>query len=112
MNNKENISSDNEIEIYYRYCDIDKEHEYSVVCKERGTTSYNYSGNGWIFWIWYKMGIAFGKVDKMKFRLLPFKNTWDEKCKLIKKYKSCNSGTDRVVPAILSHFKKVSNGKQ
>jgi hypothetical protein len=100
-----------EIEIWHRWCDLDKVHEYSVVCRERDMQA-NYSSNGWIFWLWYHMGESLmnglRKNEKQKFRLIPFANTWDEKCKPIKEYKEINSG-DRVVPAILSHFKKVKS---
>lgn len=101
----------NEIEIYYRYCDLDKVHEYSVVCKQRE----NY-GNYWIYWVWFKMGKSLfqsmRKNEKQVFKLLPFANTWDEKCKLIKSYKTVNNGTDRVVPAIITHFKKTLKKKR
>lgn len=99
----------NEIEIYYRYCELDKTHEYSVVCKER------LSGNQWIYWLWFEMGASLlqglRKNEKQVFRLLPYPNTWDEKCKLIKSYKTVNNGVNRVVPAILNHFKKVKKKK-
>lgn len=100
-----------EIEIWYRYCKLDRVHEYSVVCRERDKQA-NYSTNTWIFWIWYYMGESLmnglRKNEKQKFRLIPFANTWDESCKLIKEYKEINSG-HRIVPAILSHFKKVKS---
>ena len=94
----------NEIEIYYRWRELDKCHEYGVVCKQNEKTDY---ANYWIFWIWFKMGVAFGKSYRKKFRLIPYSNDWAENCKLIKSYKTVNNGTDRVVPAILSHFKKL-----
>ena len=90
-----------EIEIYYRYRKLDKEHQYMIVCQQSATEYCNH----WIFWIWYKMGVAFGK--NRKFSILPYKITWDDSVKLIKVYKSCNTGTDRVAPAILAHFKKL-----
>lgn len=93
----------NEVEIYYRWCEVDKRHEYSVVCNERHDRGY--CVNGWIYWIWYKMGVAFKK--RKDFRLLPFANTWDKKSKLIKEYKTVNGSTDRVVTAIKNHLKKI-----
>lgn len=101
---KDNI----EIEIHYRYCELDKVHEYSVVCRERNFDGF--SQNAWIYWIWFNMGRSLlqtlRKNEKQKFRLLPFANTWDDKTMLIKEYKQCSSG-DRIIPAILSHFNKV-----
>lgn len=103
----------NEIEIYYRWCKLDKVHEYGVVCREQPQR--HGSTNSWIYWIWFKMGASLlqslRKNEKQKFRLLPYANTWDEKSKLIKEYKTVNNGTDRVVPAILRHFQKVKHKK-
>ncbi len=67
----------NEIEIWYRWNELDKTHEYSVVCRERHEYSYNV--NGWIYWIWYKLGEQLTKKEKKSFRLYPFAMTWDEK---------------------------------
>lgn len=98
------------IEVYYRYCKLDKIHEYNVVCKERPLQA-NYSPNGWIFWVWYYMGIAFKDRPERGFRLMPFANTWDEKCKIIKSYKDINGGYERVIVAIKKHFDKVKRSK-
>lgn len=100
------MSEENVIEIYYRWCELDKIHEYSIVCKEKHS-GFGWNENYWIYWVWYKMGVAFTHRELCKFRILPFSNTWDENCKLIKKYKTVNSGTDRVIPSIRNHFKKV-----
>jgi len=94
-----------EIEIYHRWCEVDKQHEYGIVCRQNLNVEY---ANYWIQWIWYKLGDQLTKKEKKSFKILPFANTWDEKCKLIKSYKTCNSGTDRVVPAIRNHFKKLT----
>ena len=40
----------NEIEIYYRWCKLDKVHEYGVVCREQPQR--HESTNSWIYWIW------------------------------------------------------------
>ena len=41
------------IELWYRWCELDKEHQYSIVCKEQNYSGY--STNNWIFWLWYEM---------------------------------------------------------
>jgi len=93
---------ENEIEIWYRYSELDKEHQYSIVCRERDYVSW--SKNLWIFWLWYRMGEQFTKKEKKQFQVLPYSMEWDKTSKIIKKYKTCNSGVDRVVPAIRKHF--------
>ncbi len=87
-----------EIEIYYRYSEFDKRHQYCVVCKQGEIYFHNY----WIFWVWFKLGRGISEADSKRFELFPFKI--NDKCKLIKSYKTCNSGTDRVVKAIRKHF--------
>lgn len=93
-----------EIVIWYRWCELDKVHEYSIVCKEGFHPTLAYSYNCWIFWLWYRMGEQFTKIEKKQFKILPFSNSWDKNSKVIKMYKTCNTGVDRVIPAIRKHY--------
>ena len=96
-----------QIEIHYRYSNVDKTHEYSNVCRELSQTGY--SRNCWIFWLWHKMGSQFTPKEMKQFKILPFANNWDENSKLIKEYKTVNTGVDMVIPAIRKHFLKIKN---
>lgn len=98
--NKETLTG-YEIEIYYRWNNIDKIHEYSVVTKFRSEVY----GNYWVLYLWFRIGQLFHK--KLPFELFAYKMEWADQ-KLIKKYKSTDSA-DRVPMVIFNHFKKVKN---
>lgn len=93
-----------QIKIYYRYCELDKRHEYGIVCKQSEVFYQNY----WIFWLWFRMGEQLTKKEKKQFHISAYNCSWDKNEKLIKEYKTVNNGVDRIVPAIRNHFKKLT----
>lgn len=90
-------NKDNEIEIYYKWSDLDKAHQYFLVCK---FSEHRY-GNYWINWLWFKLGQQF--PTGLPFRLFPFKGY--DSTRLIAQYKNPNNA-DKAVKAIQKHFSK------
>jgi hypothetical protein len=96
------------IEIYYRYCKLDKKHEYGVVAPFNGSTVYL---NYWTYWLWYYMGF-FTKGKHRKPTIIPFANAWDENSKLIKTYTELMDAevcAKRVVNFIHKHYSNRKN---
>jgi hypothetical protein len=93
------------VEIHYRYCELDKKHEYGVVAPFNSSTVYL---NYWTYWLWYYIG-HFTKGKHRRPTIIPFANSWDEKSKLIKEYTDIRSAevcAKRITNFIQKHYSK------
>lgn len=99
------------IKIYYRWCDLDKKHEYGIelpLYKSGSFPPY------WNYWVWYYLGNLTQGVHSNP-TLLPFANTWDEKCKLIKTYvdtRNAQKCATRIFNLIQKHYSKNNKLKE
>lgn len=83
------------IHLYYRYCELDKTHDYSVI----STEEINY----WYCWVWFYLGnFMEGKQYYCRKRLYPYKVYGH---KLLKKYKTSRNA-EEMAELIFNAIKK------
>ncbi len=94
------------IHIYHRYSTLDKRHEYSIVVPFPESVV----NVIWNYWFWYYIGsLTKGKHNNPS--ILPFANTWDEDCILIKTYKdhrAASTSAELALNFIKKHYTKKS----
>ncbi len=93
------------IEIYYRWSELDKKHEYGIIAPYNLLEVYL---TYWTYWFWYYIG-AETKGKHRNPTIIPFANTWDKETKLIKTYidlRDSETCAKRAVKFINKHYNK------